>query len=166
MCGTFSTTPTSAPSCRPSRVRAISIFHVATSPEPRSAIKSFSVSSIPSSSSLSASQIRSAAFDPPFMSRIYTRSFDGSREKSLQVAFPPYIRCTFRCSSLMMCPLCNAPFFLFPTNFLTGFYVRRIQRLFVAFHPRAAPGYHGKSRPFQLHVHLQHQGVWSCRGHW
>ena len=113
MCGTFSTMPTSASSCRPSRVRAISIFHVATSPEPRSAIKSFSVSSISSSmssSSLSASQIRSAAFDPPFMSRTYTRSFDGSREKSLQVAFPPCIRCTFSCSLRMICPLCNAPF--------------------------------------------------------
>ena len=52
------------------------------------------------------------------------------------------------------------------TNALTDFHVRRIQRLHVAFDSRAAPKHYRQPRPFQLHVHLQHQGVWSCSWPW
>jgi hypothetical protein len=71
---------------RPSLVRAISIYHAAETQEPRSAMKRFSLAAMPllSSSLSAASEVQNAAFDPPFITGTYSRTFNGSKEPALQ----------------------------------------------------------------------------------
>jgi len=139
-----------SPPRSPARIRAISIFHVAESHEPRSAMRRFSLSAKPMPSSSSSADTGSGPFDPPFMSRIYSRAFDRSRESSLPATPPPPPSTP---------PQYPAYFTPLPTP--ADFCVRGTQRLRPPCHARAAAEDRRQPRPRQLHLHLQREGA-SC----